>query len=125
MKFQTLPVKRRPVSKGILHRFHAVTSRGRRQRVAAAGTVPEIEEDYQGSRISRALTIIFMFHIVAIALIFIHQKFLQGRESATATSSAKHAAATTAGAAHANGGRRARSQATTPAAAKSSPTAGR
>ena len=96
MKFQTLPVKRRPVSKGILHRFHAVTSRGRRQRVAAAGTVPEIEEDYQGSRISRALTIIFMFHIVAIALIFIHQKFLQGRESATATSSAKHAAATTA-----------------------------
>ena len=88
MKFQTLPVKRRPVSKGILHRLHAVTARNRRQRVAAtAATAPEIEEEYHGSRISRSLTIIFMIHIVAIALIFIHQQFLQGRvpDSAAAT----------------------------------------
>ena len=96
MKFQTLPVKRRPVSKGILHRFHAVTTRGRRQRVAAAGTAPEIEEEYHGARISRSLTIIFLIHIVAIALIFIHQQFLQGRESATASSSGNKAAAATA-----------------------------
>ncbi|MFZ9936554.1 MAG: LysM peptidoglycan-binding domain-containing protein [Luteolibacter sp.] len=96
MKFQTLPVKRRPVSKGILHRFHAVTTRGRRQRVAAAGTAPEIEEEYDGARISRSLTIIFLIHIVAIALIFIHQQFLQGRESGSASSSGNKAATTTA-----------------------------
>ncbi len=96
MKFQTLPVKRRPPSKGILHRFHAVTSRGRRQRVAAAGAAQEFEEEYHGSKISRSLTIIFMIHIVAIALIFIHQQFLQGRESGTATASRNKTAATTA-----------------------------
>jgi hypothetical protein len=88
MKFQTLPVKRRPVSKGIFHRLHAVT-RNRRQRVAAAGAPPgEMEMDDQGPRISRSLFIIFMIHIVAIALIFIHQQFLQGRTPGGATATA-------------------------------------
>jgi LysM repeat protein len=79
MKFNTLPVKRRPVSKGILHRFHAITSRNRRQRVAAAAAAPEIDHEHHGSKISRALTIIFLIHIMAIALIFIHHQFLQER----------------------------------------------
>lgn len=84
MKLQTLPIKRRPVSKGILHRLSAVT-RSRKQRVAAAA-VPsaEIEMDDGSSKISRALTIIFLIHIVAIGLIFIHQKFLDGRPSEVA-----------------------------------------
>ena len=79
MKLQTLPVKRRPVPKGIFRRLSAVT-RNRKQRVAAAA-VPgaDIEEDDGGSKISRALTIIFLIHIVAIGLIFIHQRFLDGR----------------------------------------------
>lgn len=80
MKFRTLPVKRRPVQKGIFHRLSAVT-KNRRQRVAAtasAGGV-EMESEDGGSKISRALTIIFLIHIVAIGLIFIHQKFLDGR----------------------------------------------
>lgn len=92
MKFQTLPVKRRPVSKGIFHRLHAVT-RNRRQRVAAAGSPSgEMEIEDQGPRISRSLFIIFMIHIVAIALIFIHQQFLQGRSADDATASAKSSA---------------------------------
>jgi LysM repeat protein len=103
MKFQTLPVKRRPVSKGILHRFHAVTSRGRRQRVAAAAAAPEIEEEYHGSKISRSLTIIFMIHIVAIALIFIHQQFLQGRESGAGTAAETKASSPAANANHRSG----------------------
>jgi LysM repeat protein len=80
MKFQTLPVKRRPVSKGIFRRLNANT-RNRRQRVAAAGSAPvsEMEAEDHSSRISRALTIIFLIHIVAIALIFIHHRFLDGR----------------------------------------------
>lgn len=77
MKPHTLPVKRRPASKGILKRLSAVTG-NRRQRVAAAAN-SEMEGDDNSSKISRALTIIFLIHIVAIGLIFVHQKFLDGR----------------------------------------------
>lgn len=80
MKPQTLPVKRRPVPKGILSRLSAVTqNRNRKQRVAAAATGGDLEVEDSGSKISRALTIIFLIHIVAIGLIFVHQRFLDGR----------------------------------------------
>lgn len=75
MKPHTLPVKRRPAPKGIFKRLSAVTG-NRKQRVAATA---EMEGDDSSSKISRALTIIFLIHIVAIALIFVHQKFLDGR----------------------------------------------
>lgn len=77
MKLNTLPVKRRPAPKGIFKRLSAVT-RNRKQRVAAAAT-PEMDGEDSSSKISRALTIIFLIHIVAIGLIFVHQKFLDGR----------------------------------------------
>ncbi len=86
MKLQTLPVKRRPVSKGIFHRLQAVTRSNRRQRVAAASApASDMDMDDGSSKISRALTIIFLIHIVAIALIFIHQRFLDGRAPEVAT----------------------------------------
>jgi LysM repeat protein len=82
MKPQMLPVKRRPVSNGLLRRLNAVTN-SRRQRVAAAASFSaEMETEDSSSKISRALTIIFLIHIVAIALIFIHQRFLDGRAPA-------------------------------------------
>jgi LysM repeat protein len=77
MKSQTLPVKRRLAPKGIFKRLRAVTGK-RKQRVAAAATSDMDLED-SSSKISRALTIIFLIHIVAIGLIFVHQKFLDGR----------------------------------------------
>ncbi|MES2440347.1 MAG: LysM peptidoglycan-binding domain-containing protein [Verrucomicrobiota bacterium] len=77
MKPHTLPVKRRPVPKGIFKRLSAVTG-NRKQRVAATAT-PDMEIEDNSSKISRALTIIFLIHIVAIGLIFVHQKFLDGR----------------------------------------------
>lgn len=77
MKLHTLPVKRRPVQKGIFKRLRAVTG-NRKQRVAASATA-DMDADDNSSKISRALTIIFLIHIVAIGLIFIHQKFLDGR----------------------------------------------
>ena len=77
MKNNTLPVKRRLVSKGVFKRLKAVTG-NRKQRVAATA---EMEDDDGGSKISRALTIVFLIHIVAIGLIFVHQKFLDGRVS--------------------------------------------
>jgi LysM repeat protein len=79
MKPNTLPVKRKPAPKGIFKRLSAVT-RNRKQRVAATAN-PEMESEDSSSKISRALTIIFLIHIVAIGLIFIHQKFLDGRSS--------------------------------------------
>lgn len=78
MKSQTLPVKRRPVTKGILRRLSAVTG-NRKQRVAAAAPAVDMETEDSGSKISRALTIIFLIHVVAIGLIFVHQRFLDGR----------------------------------------------
>lgn len=78
MKSKTLPIKRRPVQKGVLHKLSAVT-RSRKQRVAAAPTVGEMDTDEGSSRISRALTIIFLIHIVAVGLIFFHKHFLDGR----------------------------------------------
>jgi len=78
MKFQTLPVKRLPVSKGIIRRLSAVIPK-RRQRVAAAAASGEVEADESASKISRVLIILFLIHIVAIGLIFVHQRFLNGR----------------------------------------------
>ena len=92
MKSQMLPVKRRPVSNGLFRRLNAVTN-SRRQRVAAAASSSsEIEAEDGSSKISRALTIIFLIHIVAIALIFIHQRFLDGREPAAVSSPPREAA---------------------------------
>jgi LysM repeat protein len=87
MKPHTLPIKRKPVPKGILHKLSAVT-RSRKQRVAAAAPVGDMEVDDGSSKISRALTIIFLIHIVAVGLIFVHKHFLDGRMTATATTTA-------------------------------------
>jgi len=95
MKSQTLPVKRRPASKGIFRRLSAVT-RSRKQRVAATATAAEMELDDGGSKSSRALIIIFLTHIVAIGLFFIHQHFLAGRPAETAESAKTGAAEVTA-----------------------------
>ena len=88
MKPNTLPVKRRPVSKGVLKKFSAVTQR-RRQRAATAAADPVTEDS--SAKISRALTIIFLIHIVVIGLIFFHQRFLD--DGAPATASAPETAA--------------------------------
>lgn len=79
MKSQTLPVKRRLASHGILRRLSAVT-RNRKQRVAATASAVDMESDDASSKISRVLIILFLIHIVAIGMIFIHQQFLKGRK---------------------------------------------
>lgn len=80
MKPQTLPVKRTPAKKGLFKRLQAVT--GKRKQHAA--TAAEMEMEDGGERISRALVIVFLFHILAIALVFIHHNFLDSRQPATA-----------------------------------------
>jgi LysM repeat protein len=88
MKPQTLPTKRRPISKGIFKRLSAVTG-NRKQRVAATANPADMDMEDGSSKISRALTIIFLIHIVAIGLIFIHQKFLDGRSPTEPKTAAK------------------------------------
>mgnify|MGYP000564772703 CR=1 FL=1 len=75
MKPNTLPTKRRPAPKRIFKRLSAITG-SRKQRVAATA---EMESEDNSSKISRALTIVFLFHIVAIGLIFVHQRLLPER----------------------------------------------
>ncbi len=91
MKPHTLPIKRKPVPKGILHKLSAVT-RPRKQRVAAAAPAGDMEVDDGSSKISRALTIIFLIHIVAVGLIFVHKHFLDGRMPTAAAASTTTAA---------------------------------
>lgn len=91
MKHRTLPVKRTPASQGIFKRLSAVT-RNRRQRAATAAASEDFENEDHSSRISRALTIIFLIHIVVIGLIFVHQKFLDGGSSPETVAKKKEAA---------------------------------
>ncbi|MES2995622.1 MAG: LysM peptidoglycan-binding domain-containing protein [Verrucomicrobiota bacterium] len=83
MKNKSLPVKRNPVRKssGIFRRISAVTNRQR----AATATAEDLEMEESGSNVSRALTIIFLIHIVAIGLIFFHQRFLADHTPALET----------------------------------------
>jgi LysM repeat protein len=83
MNPRTLPVKRRPVPHRFFKRIHAVT-RHRNQRVAASATAEDLEDDDHSTRISRGFTIIFVIHVVAIALYFIHLNFLNDHSVAQA-----------------------------------------
>lgn len=96
MKLQTLPTKRRPISNGVWRKLSAVTQGRRKQRVAAAGTLEEIEEE-GGSNIGRALLIIVLIHVVAVILMLVHHHFLRDRAPAaqqTAPQAVAPAAAT-------------------------------
>ena len=95
MNPRTLPVKRRPVPSGFFKRIHAVT-RNRNQRVAATATAEDLENGDHSARISRGFTIIFLIHVVAIALYFIHLNFLNDHSVAKATLPATTETATSA-----------------------------
>ena len=93
MNPRTLPVKRSPVRSGFFKRIHAVT-RHRNQRVAATATAEDLEGEDHSARISRGFTIIFLIHVVAIALYFIHLNFLNDHSVAKTTPAASSETAT-------------------------------
>lgn len=76
MKNRSLPVKRNPLRKshGIFRRLSAVTNRQR----AATATAEDLELDESGSGVSKAITILFLIHVLAIGIFFVHQRFLNG-----------------------------------------------
>lgn len=68
--------KQHPVARSL----RAVTSRRKKQRVAATASHRDFDYDDDpdsGSRITRVLTIIFFIHVVAIGLIFVHHYYLK------------------------------------------------
>lgn len=74
----TLATKRLPVRKGVLKRLHAVTG-GRKQRVAATANPADLDDGETGRKITTGLVVIVAVHVVAIALFFIHHRFIEGR----------------------------------------------
>lgn len=80
MKFQTLPTKRRPVSKGVFRKLSAVTTgRRRKQRAATTASARDFDEGQGSARIGRALFVILLIHVLAVAMIFVHHRFLSKR----------------------------------------------
>lgn len=74
----TLATKRLPVRKGVLKRLYAVTG-GRKQRVAATANPADLDDGEAGRKITTGLVVIVAVHVVAIALFFIHHRFIEGR----------------------------------------------
>lgn len=72
-----MTTRRRPVRKTMYARLFN-KSKPKRQR-AAAGTAPTGGMEEGGINISRSLTIIFLIHILAIGMIFIHKQYLADR----------------------------------------------
>jgi LysM repeat protein len=74
----TLSTKRSPVRKGVFKRLYAATN-GRKQRVAATANPAELDDGEAGRKITTGLVVIVAVHVVAIALFFIHHRFIEGR----------------------------------------------
>lgn len=80
MKSKTLPTKRLPVSKGVFRKLSAVTQgRRRKQRAATTANARDFEDGQGGARIGRALFVILLIHLLAVAMIFVHHRFLSDR----------------------------------------------
>lgn len=79
MKLSSLSVKRRPVKKGAFRTLFANVARKKhRAATAAAAPMPEMEGDVPNLGIARALVVILIIHVVAIAGIFAHSHFFEG-----------------------------------------------
>ncbi|MCW1926107.1 LysM peptidoglycan-binding domain-containing protein [Luteolibacter arcticus] len=75
MKFSDLSVKRRPAKKPAFRKLFANVRR-KQQNVAVAAPMPE-EGDVPNLGIARALVVILIIHVVAIAGIFAHSKWFE------------------------------------------------
>lgn len=93
MKSQTLPTKRKPVSKGVFRKLSAVTQgRRRKQRAATTASSRDFDDGQNSARIGRALFVILLIHVLAVAMIIVHHRFLSDRpldQAAATTPDAK------------------------------------
>jgi LysM repeat protein len=84
MKFSSLSVKRRPVKKGALRTLFANLPRRKVRAATAAAPMPEMDGDVPNLGIARALVVILIIHVVAIAGIFAHSHWFEGPEQKAA-----------------------------------------
>jgi LysM repeat protein len=78
MKLSSLSVKRRPVKKGAFRTLFANVARKKHRAATAAAPMPEMEGDVPNLGIARALVVILIIHVIAIAGIFAHSHFFEG-----------------------------------------------
>jgi LysM repeat protein len=90
MKSPRIDTKRRKFGRLKFRRVHAKTSR--RQQVAATADGIDLQGDVPNVGVARALLIILGLHVVAIAGIFVHNRYFDGEAAADAGAQAKAAA---------------------------------
>jgi LysM repeat protein len=88
MKLSSISVKRRPVKKNAFRTLFANVARKKHRAATAAAPMPELEGDVPNLGIARALVVILVIHVVAIAGIFIHSHWFEG-DAAKSAGSAK------------------------------------
>lgn len=93
MKTPRLETKRRAVGRLAYRRLHARTARRQRVAAAAAEHVGDLQGDVPNVGVARALLIILGLHVVAIAGIFVHNRYFDGEAAASPAPTAKPVAA--------------------------------
>jgi LysM repeat protein len=84
MKFQKMPVKRRSVKKGAFRKLFANVARKKKRQRASTAAAVDIEGDVPNLGVARALVVILLIHVVAIAGIFFHSHWLDGEKTEAA-----------------------------------------
>lgn len=77
MKLSSLSVKRRTVKKSAFRTLFANVARKKHRAATAAAPVPELDGDVPNLGIARALVVILIIHVVAIAGIFAHSHWFE------------------------------------------------
>lgn len=85
MKFQSMPVKRRSKKKGAFRTLYANVANKRKRQRASTAAIPagDIDGDVPNLGVARALVVILVIHVVAIAGIFFHSHWLDGESENT------------------------------------------
>lgn len=78
MKLSSLSVKRRPVKKNAFRTLFANVARKKHRAATAAAPASELDGDVPNLGIARALVVILIIHVVAIAGIFAHSHWFEG-----------------------------------------------
>jgi LysM repeat protein len=78
MKLSSLSVKRRSVKKSAFRTLFANVARKKHRAATAAAPMPELDGDVPNLGIARALVVILVIHVVAIAGIFAHSHWFEG-----------------------------------------------
>lgn len=89
MKFQKLPVKRRSVKKGAFRKLFANVANKKKRQRAATANAGNMDGDVPNLGVARALVVMLLIHVVAIAGIFFHSHWLDG-ESEKAAAAVDH-----------------------------------